>query len=102
MEEVLRIGSVISVKGRQVEVQVDKTKNTPHLLYNGEVLNNVSVGSYIKICKGFESIVGKIDGEYITEDKYNQNKDYQVSGYNIKRVLIVSILGYFDKGVFKQ
>mgnify|MGYP003302752175 CR=1 FL=1 len=65
MEEVLRIGSVISVKGRQVEVQVDKTKNTPHLLYNGEVLNNVSVGSYIKICKGFESIIGKIDGEYI-------------------------------------
>src|SRR5690554_6764862 len=79
--DVLRIGIVFSVKGRSIEILVDKTKNVPHLLFNGELIRNVSVGSYIKINKGFERIIGIIESETIKEDKlfdiennYNQEK----------------------------
>ena len=69
LEAVLNIGKVISIKGRYIDVLVDKTKNSSHLLFNGEIIKNVSVGSYVKITKGFEELIGKIDGEFIVEDK---------------------------------
>ena len=76
MESVLKIGSINEVKGRNVIVKVDKAKNASHLIYDGEIINNVSVGSYIKITKGFNEIIGKIEGEYISEDKANISKKY--------------------------
>ena len=69
-DSIFKIGRVISVKGRIVDIKVDKTKNTSHLLYKGELLKNISVGGYVKIIKGFTKIVGKVEGEYINEDKY--------------------------------
>ena len=76
LESILKIGKVTSVKGRYVEVLVDKSKNSSHLLFNGEIIKNVSVGSYVKIAKGFEELIGKIDGEFIVEDKGVQDKSY--------------------------
>ena len=35
LESILKIGKVTSVKGRYVEVLVDKSKNSSHLLFNG-------------------------------------------------------------------
>lgn len=101
-DSILRIGKVLSVKGRLIEVLVDKTKNASHLLYNGEIIRNVSVGSFIKISKGFEELVGKIEEEYITQDKEFITKDYNREKERINRVLRVSLVGYFDKFEFKQ
>lgn len=53
---IFRIGIVSSVDGRTVTIRVDRDKNLSHLLYKGELLNNVSVGSYIKILKGFDGV----------------------------------------------
>lgn len=64
---IFRIGIVSSVDGRTVTIRVDRDKNLSHLLYKGELLNNVSVGSYIKILKGFDGLVGKIEREYVKE-----------------------------------
>lgn len=61
-DSIFKIGRVISVDGRLVKVKVDKTKNTSHLLYKGELLKNISVGGYVKIIKGFTKIVGKVGG----------------------------------------
>jgi DNA helicase HerA-like ATPase len=102
LDTILKIGKVISVKGRQIEVLVDKTKNTSHLLFNGELIKNVSVGSYIKILKGFQEIVGKIDGEFISEDKNFASKEYKHERDKNKRILNISLLGYFDVSLFKQ
>jgi DNA helicase HerA-like ATPase len=102
LNTILNIGKVISVKGRQVDVLVNKSKNTSHLNFNGELIKNVSVGSYIKIHKGFQYIVGKIDGEFITEDKDFENKKYKNEREKIKRILQVSLLGYFEEFSFKQ
>lgn len=101
-DSVLKIGSVISVEGRFVKVNVDKAKNASHLLFLGKVLKNVSVGSYIKITKGFEAIIGKIEGEYIVEDKLYSDKQYINDRSRIKRILNVSLLGYMSGKCFER
>jgi len=102
MESVLKIGSINEVKGRSVIIKVDKTKNASHLIFNGEIINNVSVGSYVKITKGFNEIIGKIEGEYISEDKIAYNKDYLNNKDKIKRFLNVSLVGFIERNQFKQ
>lgn len=99
---VLKIGNVTSVEGRFIKVNVDKTKNSSHLLYKGKAIKNVSVGSYLKICKGFERIIGKIEGEYIVEEKGFEDKEYRNEKAKVKRVLNVSLLGFFQDGHFER
>src|SRR5690349_6142651 len=95
-DSILKIGNVISVTGRTIKIRVDKAKNVSHLLYNGETIKNISVGGYIKIRKGFEVIVGKIDGEYVSENIYERNKDYVDIREKIDRVLEVKLVGFYD------
>jgi DNA helicase HerA-like ATPase len=101
-DALLNIGKVISVKGRVVEVLVSKSKNSSILLYQGEIIKNVSVGSYIKIGKGFSELIGKIEGEYISEDKVVNAKFYRHEKDRIRRILSISLLGYFDISEFRQ
>lgn len=62
-EAVLRVGEVCEVAGRAVIILVDKNKNLSDLFYQGKVLRNVSVGSFIEIKKGFLSLIGKVESE---------------------------------------
>ena len=101
-DAIFRIGTVTSVDGRVVHVKVDKTKNTSHLVYRGRLLKNVSVGSYVKIAKGFTSIIGKVDGESISEDAEYGGTLYGSDRQKIDRTLNVKLLGFFDGPVFKR
>lgn len=101
-KEVLRVGKVISVKGRTIEVLVDKTKNNSHLLFEGQLVRNVSVGSYVKITKGFEQLIGKIESEFVVEDKAFSQSLYKKESYKIKRTLSISLVGYFETNSFEQ
>ena len=84
-------------------MKVDKTKNTSHLVYKGELLRNIAVGSYIKIVKGFTRIIGKVEGEEVTEDKlYAARKQYASEKEKIDRVLTVSLLGFFRGDRFER
>lgn len=94
-DAIFKIGKVIAVDGRLVRVKVDKTKNSSHLIYKGEPLKNIAVGGYIKIAKGFASIIGKVDGEFIVEDKQYRKKDYGSEREKVSRTLNVSLLGFF-------
>ncbi len=100
-ESVFKIGFVLAVEGRIVRISVNKNKNHSHIIYKGNIAKNVSVGSYIKIVKGFIEIIGKVEGEYIKEDKYF-NKEYDREETRISRTLQVSLFGHFDNDVFKQ
>jgi len=100
-ESIFIIGKVSSVEGRKVKVKVKKDKNLSHLSYNGKIIKNVSVGSYIKIVKGFIEIIGKVEGEYITKEKL-YNEDYEKEELKIARFLEVSLFGHFEKDKFKQ
>lgn len=100
-ESVFKIGTVLSVEGRIVKIRVNKNKNQSHLIYKGNVVKNVSVGSYVKIIKGFIVIIGKVEGEFITEDKF-YNRAYNKEETKISRTLQVSLFGHFDGSRFKQ
>lgn len=101
-DSIFRIGSVTSVDGRAIRVSVDKAKNSSHLLYKGDLIKNVSVGSYIKIIKGFTKIIGKVEGEYTIEDKVYSNKEYSSDKEKISRTLNISLLGFFNKKEFER
>jgi len=101
-DSIFKIGDVISVDGRKIKIRVDKTKNTSYTLYKGQLLKNISVGSYVKILKGFSKIICKVDGEFINEDKIYSEKDYKNTKDKISRSLTVSILGFFNGSKFER
>ncbi len=69
-DTIFRIGEVSEIQGRKVFIKVDKNKNSSDLLFDGDIIKNVAVGSYVEIKKGFLGIIGKVDGEKLTEDTY--------------------------------
>jgi len=98
---IFKIGRVFSVEGLEVKIKVDKRKNSSHLLYKGELLKNISVGGYLKIVKGFTSIIGKVGGEYIKEDRFF-NLEYKKEENKIDRILKVNLFGYIENGKFER
>jgi len=100
-ESVFIIGKVFSVEGRTVKINVNKNKNHSHIIYDGHTIKNISVGSYVKILKGFTTIIGKIEGEYIEEERY-YNREYNKEETKIKRFLQASLFGHYEGGLFKQ
>jgi len=97
-DSVFTIGSVFSVKGRDIVVKVNKDKNLPHLFFKGKTIKNVSVGlsNYVKIVKGFTEIICKVEGEYLEEDRYQKGKNYTNEKQRINRFLNVSVFGFYD------
>ncbi len=95
---VFKIGVVYSVDGRTVKVSVDKNKNSSHLIYKGALIKNVSVGSYVKILKGYVPIIGKVESEFIVEDKAPSDNEYIEAAKSIGRTLIVKLIGFLDEG----
>ncbi len=99
---IFRVGSVVEVVGQTVKVRIDSGKNTSSILYKGKVIQNISVGGYVKIKKDYEEIIGKIEGELIQENKEISNKKYSSNKDKISRILSIKILGYLDNGKFER
>ncbi len=97
-EAVYRIGEVRSVVGRIVKIKVDTLKNSAYLLYNGELVKNVAVGTYLKITKGFSRLIAKVEGEYIEDDIHHKEGDKS----SFVRILSVCIIGLFEEGKFTK
>lgn len=92
LSDYLKIGEVCEVQGKTVKAGIYSDKNTEYLNYNGSIIKNVGIGSFILIRKGFNNIIGKVDGEYIKENS-NNSIYYAHMGNGIKRIISVSILG---------
>ena len=102
-KSIFRIGEVSSVDGREVSVRVDQEKNRSHILYRGELLSNVSVGGYVKLIKGFNSLIGKIEKEYVKEDKTDSHSPgYTQPEERFIRFLSVKMLGYFSGDKYRK
>ncbi len=99
-QSIFKIGSVLSVNGREVKIKVDKQKNLPHTIYNGSLIKNVSVGGYVKIINGFSVFIAKVEGEYIQYDNSNLQNQYSSAEDQVYRVLSVSLLGYMTPEKF--
>lgn len=98
---IFRIGEVCSVDGRTVSIRVDRDKNLSHLLYQGDLIKNVSVGNYLKILKGFTQFVVKVESEYLKEEK-NITIDYHAKSEELVRILVVKLIGYYENGEYHK
>lgn len=106
MSDFYKIGQVIEVRGQKLRIRVFENKNSNILVYQGHVIKNVSVGSFVKIPKGFSNIIGRIEGEYIQENKTSGNgNDYlrfSKESETIDRIIEVSIMGVLNDGRFQR
>ncbi len=74
---------------------VDKDKNLSELFFDGDLLRNIAVGSYVDIRKGFVSLIGKVDGENANPDSSRlEDPEPIVRG---RRVLSISLVGFIDR-----
>ncbi len=99
-ESIFRIGEVVSVSGREVRIAIDKEKNLPHLFFQGQLIKNVSVGSYVKILNGFDVLIAKIEVEYIEREREVDKSNYTQQGSQVKRLLTASLIGYMSASKF--
>ena len=99
LSDYLKIGEVCEVQGKTVKAGVYSDKNTEYLNYNGSIIKNVGIGSFILIRKGFSNIIGKVDGEYIKESSA-PTASYAHMGNSIKRIIGISILGCLEQDRF--
>lgn len=97
-EKELRVGQVTEVRGKKVICRIFENKNGPFVFINGEIIKNVTIGSYVVIPVGYNLIVGKIEGEFAVEKTNN------CALYNeielITRKVEISILGTYDNDKF--
>jgi uncharacterized protein len=94
-----QIGEVVEVRGTRAKILVDKDMNHSTFIYHGEVINNITVNAFIIIKQGVVDIVGKIDGEYISDLLHSHNekeKDSRFTKGTINRILEVQIVGFID------
>lgn len=97
-EAVLRVGEVTAVTGRKISISVDTDKNLSELFFNGDVLRNIAVGSYIDIRKGFLSLIGKVEGENARSDDATPGT---IASTEHRRILSVALVGFLDhEGIF--
>ena len=92
LNDVLKIGEVCEVSGRMIKAGIYSEKNTEYLNYDGAVIKNVSIGSFVLIRKGFAIIVGKVEGEYI--------KDNVGIPQDIKRIIGIGVRGAIENEKF--
>ncbi|WP_413483725.1 ATP-binding protein [Shewanella baltica] len=90
------IGEVTAVNGIQITLTVDETSNKDTIFYEGQRYKGISIREYISIQRGFRDIVCIVEGEYLDEKRFFEEKD------RIEYVRKVHIrpIGYIEKGKF--
>lgn len=101
LSDFLKIGEVNEVQGKTVRAVIYSDKNTEYLNFNGFVLKNVGIGSFVLIRKGFSNIIGKVEGEYTKEIIEDQNS-YARMGNSIQRNITISVLGGYQRDKFQH
>lgn len=102
MTDFYKIGQVIEVRGQKLRIRVFENKNSNILIYNGQIIKNVSVGSFVKIPKGFSNIIGRIEGEYIQENCDKNAVRFSKESETIDRIIEVSIMGVLNDRRFQR
>ena len=105
MNDFYCIGQVIEVRGQKIRIRVFENKNSNILVYKGQAIKNISVGGFVKIPKGFSNIIGRIEGEYIQENKITDdsksNTRFSKESETIDRIIEVSIMGILNDNKYK-
>ncbi len=92
----LRIGTVTAVRGRRIEITVDVDKNDSSLIFQGEIISNVSIGSFLIVRRGYAHLVVQVEEEELIESNSWDNSDYQRDVDRNTRILNTALLGEFQ------
>lgn len=99
LNDILKFGEICEVSGRMVKAGVYAEKNTEYLNYNGAIVKNVSIGSYVLIRKGFSNIIGKVEGEYMKEE-FSETPKVVNKKNSTNRIIGIGILGALEDNKF--
>ena len=92
----LRIGTVTAVRGRRIEITVDVDKNDSSLIFQGEIISNVSIDSFLVVRRGYSHLVVQVEEEELIENKAWENGGYQRDVDRNTRILKTTLLGEFE------
>lgn len=92
----LRIGTVTAVRGRRIDITVDVDKNDSSLIFQGEIINNVSIGSFLVVRRGYAHLVVQVEEEELVENNAWENSTYQRDVDRNTRILKTILLGEFE------
>lgn len=92
----LRIGTVTAVRGRRIDITVDVDKNDSSLIFQGEIISNVSIGSFLVVRRGYAHLVVQVEEEELIESSAWENSDYQRDVDRNTRILKTALLGEFE------
>lgn len=99
----LEIGLVIEVKNNRAKIATFDNMNHNKLIYEGNLINNIKVNSFIVMNQGFTKIIGRIYSESVWDTQHSHkeyNLDSRFSKKSIRRVLEVETVGYIEKNKF--
>lgn len=92
----LRIGTVTAVRGRRIDIAVDVDKNDSSLIFQGKIISNVSIGSFLVVRRGYAHLVVQVEEEELIESSAWENSDYQRDVDRNTRILKTTLLGEFQ------
>lgn len=98
----LRIGSVSAVRGSSIEIVVDADRNEPSLIHQGEIIQNVTVGSFIIIHRGYRRLVAQVQEEFLAENREWPAGKYRRDSEHYRRILKTTLLGTYNDGIFSH
>ena len=100
----LVVGEVSEVHGAKLKVRVYGEANEAHIFYRGDLVKGVSVGGYLKIPCGYDSVIGIIEGDYQEESGFarDDTSSRVVPGHCIERFVDVSVFGVMSEGGFDR
>jgi len=94
----IRIGEVIAVNGVNVTIKIFEESSKDTLYYDGQKYKGVSIREYIFIQRGFRNIVCIIEGEYLDENRFEEERN---KTHYIRKVQAKPI-GYFEHDQFNE
>ncbi len=103
LDDALLVGEVCEVRGAKVVVRVFGDANEAHAFYRGGLVRGVSVGGYLKIPCGYDSVIGAIDADYQRERKAPRGDDgREAPGHDFDRFVDVAVFGVLGPGGFDR
>lgn len=99
LNDILKVGEICEVSGRVVKAGVYSEKNTEYLNYNGTIVKNISIGSYVLIRKGFSNSIGRVEGEFMKEELSEPFKQLNKRN-SVNRIVGIGILGALENDKF--
>lgn len=104
IDDLLLIGEVSEIRGTKVKVRIYGDANEAHTFYHGMLIRGVSVGSYLKIPCGYDSVIGVVEGDYQQPEPASKaGYDARTAlGHDLSRYVDVSIFGVMSRGIFER